>query len=74
MNTLVEFEARKLVDLFDQGDILSIHIFMDSMSLPFDVQDKLFSEISALKNPDQHAIAQIIESYGSSSLHEHLGF
>ena len=42
MNTLVEFEAKTLVELFHKGDILSIHMFMDSMSMPFDVQDKLF--------------------------------
>lgn len=74
MNTLIEFEAKTLVELFHRGDILSIHMFMDSMSMPFDVQDKLFNEISALENPDHHLVAQIIESHGTSALNELLGF
>ncbi|ASJ96414.1 hypothetical protein [Shewanella marisflavi] len=70
MNTLIEFEAQRLVDLFTQGDALSIHMFMDSMSMPFDVQEKLFNEISALKNLDQQQIAQVIESHGHSLIQE----
>ncbi|CAM3910334.1 MULTISPECIES: hypothetical protein [Shewanella] len=70
MNTLIEFEAQRLADLFTQGDTLSIHMFMDSMSMPFDVQEKLFNEISALKNLDQQQIAQVIESHGQSLIQE----
>ncbi|QYJ92454.1 hypothetical protein [Shewanella spartinae] len=70
MNTLIEFEAQRLADLFMQGDTLSIHLFMDSMSMPFDVQEKLFNEISALKNLDHQQIAQVIESHGQSLIQE----
>ncbi|MCG9757065.1 hypothetical protein L1D40_17895 [Shewanella insulae] len=70
MNTLIEFEAQRLADLFTQGDTLSIHMFMDSMSMPFDVQEKLFNEISALKNLDHQQIAQVIESHSQSLIQE----
>ncbi|KIO37493.1 hypothetical protein [Shewanella sp. cp20] len=70
MNTLIEFEAQRLADLFTQGDTLSIHMFMDSMSMPFDVQEKLFNEISALKNLDHQQIAQVIESHCQSLIQE----
>ncbi|MCE9679561.1 hypothetical protein LZP69_10360 [Shewanella sp. AS1] len=74
MNALVEFEARKLVDLLGRGDLLSVQMFMDSMSMPFDVQDKLLNELASLKNPDQNAIAALIESHGNSLLSEYLGY
>ncbi|MEC4724751.1 hypothetical protein HWQ46_04210 [Shewanella sp. D64] len=74
MNALVEFEAGKLVDLFDEGDSLNIHMFMDMMKMPYDVQDKLFFEISSLQNVDRSKIAIIIESHGQSILHERLGY
>lgn len=74
MNALVEFEAGKLVDLFDEGDSLNIHMFMDMMKMPYDVQDKLFFEISSLQNVDRFKIEMIIESHGQSILHERLGY
>lgn len=74
MNALVELEANKLADLFSQGDILSIHMFMDTMSISFDVQDVLFTQISALQQPDPIKIAQIIESYGTSLIHEQMRY
>ncbi len=74
MNTLVEFEAKRLADLLLKGDLLSIHLFMDSMSMPFDVQSKLLDEFAVLQNPDQNSIAALIESHSSSSLNEYLGF
>jgi hypothetical protein len=74
MNALVEFEAGKLVVLFDEGDSLNIHMFMDMMKMPYDVQDKLFFEISSLKNVDRFKIEMIIESHGQSILHERLGY
>ncbi|GIU50286.1 hypothetical protein TUM4630_30870 [Shewanella algidipiscicola] len=49
MDALVEFDVKKLVDLFVQGDTLSIRVFMAPVSISFDVQDRLFNEISALK-------------------------
>ncbi|MCG9696320.1 hypothetical protein [Shewanella sp. Isolate11] len=74
MNALVEFEAKRLADLLHKGDLLSIHMFMDSMSMPFDVQSKLMSEFASLKSPDHNSIAALIESHSNSSLNEYLGY
>ncbi|WP_374700130.1 hypothetical protein [Shewanella woodyi] len=74
MNALVEFEAGKLADLFDEGDSLNIHMFMDMMKMPYDVQDKLFFEISSLESLDRSKIEMIIESHGHSILNERLGY
>ncbi|QFU23332.1 hypothetical protein FM038_014830 [Shewanella eurypsychrophilus] len=74
MNALVEFEAGRLVDLFDQGDTLHIFMFMDKMNMPIDVQDRLFSEISALKYIDKTKVEHIIESHGQSTIHERLSY
>ncbi|WP_162599170.1 hypothetical protein [Shewanella algidipiscicola] len=35
MDALVEFDVKKLVDLFVQGDTLSIHVFMAPVSISF---------------------------------------
>ncbi|AQS38697.1 hypothetical protein Sps_03570 [Shewanella psychrophila] len=74
MNALVEFEAGRLVDLFGQGDTLNIFMFMDMMNMPIDVQDRLFSEISALKYIDKAKVEHIIESHGQSTIHERLSY
>ncbi len=74
MNTLIEFEAKRLTDLLLEGDLLSIYLFMDSMSMPFDVQSKLMDEFAVLKKPDQDSIAALLESHNDSSLSEYLGF
>jgi hypothetical protein len=72
MNALIDYEAGKLVELFDQGDDLSIYMFMEKMSIPLDVQGTLINEISALKHRERHSIAKIIESHGQSALSERL--
>jgi hypothetical protein len=72
MNTLIEFEAAKLADLFDQGDSLAMHMFMENMHMPIDVQNKLMEEISSLNQIDQNSIGKIIENHGQSQLSERL--
>ncbi|ABV36313.1 conserved hypothetical protein [Shewanella sediminis HAW-EB3] len=74
MNTLVEFEAQRLTDLFNQGDTLNIYMFMDMMNMPIDVQDRLFTEISSLRNIDKGKIENIIESHGQSLMDERLNY
>ncbi|QIR14218.1 hypothetical protein [Shewanella aestuarii] len=72
MNTLIEYEASKLADLFDQGDRIAMHMFMENMHMPIDVQNKLMEEISALNHIDQNSIGKIIENYGQSQFSERL--
>ncbi|QBF84756.1 hypothetical protein EXU30_02130 [Shewanella maritima] len=72
MNGLVEYEASMLVDLLESGDSLRVHMFMDAMGMPFDVQDRLLNEFSGLKHVDQQQIADIIEDQGQHSLSSHL--
>lgn len=72
MNTLVEYEARKLVDLFGKADHLAMHLFMDDMSMPLDVQDRLICEISALNQIDQQSVGEVIEHHGQSLMSERL--
>ncbi|WP_299788548.1 hypothetical protein [uncultured Shewanella sp.] len=74
MNSLVEFEAERLADLFNQGDTLNIYMFMDMMNMPIDVQDRLFTEISSLRNIDKSKVENIIESHGQSIMHERLNY
>ena len=72
MNTLIEYEASKLVDLFGKADNLAMHLFMDNMSMPVDVQDRLISEISALSQINQQSVGEIIEHHGQSLMSERL--
>ncbi|NMH66110.1 hypothetical protein [Shewanella salipaludis] len=74
MNALIEFEAGRFVDLFERNDTLGIHMFMEHMNIPLDVQDRLYNEISSLVKKDQRSIAQIIETYGQSLLSERLAY
>lgn len=74
MNALVEYEAEKLTDLFNQGDTLNIYMFMDMMNMPVDVQDRLFTEISSLRNIDKSKVENIIESHGQSIMNERLNY
>ncbi|MCL1122414.1 hypothetical protein N7V09_15630 [Shewanella seohaensis] len=74
MNAIVDFEAAKLTTLFSHGDILGIHMFMDQMNIPLDVQDKLYAEISALKHLDPHNVSLAIEHHGQSQLSERLSY
>lgn len=72
MNALVEYEARQLVALFGQSDVLGMHMFMEHMSFPVDVQDLLITEISTLCQLDQHSVGEIIEHHGQSLMPERL--
>ncbi|EGM69415.1 hypothetical protein [Shewanella sp. HN-41] len=74
MNALIELEATKLTTLFSHGDILGIRMFMEHMNIPLDVQDRLYDEISALKNLDQNQVSQVIEAFGQSLLSERLSY
>jgi len=74
MNALIEYEAGKLVELFDQDDDLSIYMFMEKMIIPLDVQGTLINEISVLKHRGRHNIAKIIESHGQSALSYRLNY
>lgn len=74
MNNLVEFEAQELTALFAEGDMLSIKMFMETMGMPCDVQDRLISEISSLKEQNRNEIGQIIESYGQSHVTDRLNY
>ncbi|GGI84105.1 hypothetical protein [Shewanella gelidii] len=74
MNTLVEYEAQELASLFDQGDMLSIRMFMENMHMPLDVQDKICTEISSLRHQEQNEIAKVIESHGQSSIAEKMNY
>jgi len=66
MNALVELEAERLTDLFYQGDTLNIYMFIDMMNMPVDLQDRLFTEISTLRNFNKSKIEDIIESHRQS--------
>ena len=72
MNALIDFEAGKLAELFEQGDDLSIYMFMEKMNIPIDVQGTLISEISSLSHREHSGIAKVIESHGQSALSERL--
>ncbi len=74
MNNLVEFEAEELTALFAQGDMLSVKMFMETMGMPCDVQDRLISEISSLKNQNSSEIGRIIENYGQSHITDRLSY
>ncbi|WP_434951320.1 hypothetical protein ACRWQL_17385 [Shewanella sp. HL-SH4] len=72
MNALVEYEASQLMALFRQSDNLGMHMFMEHMSIPVDVQDLLINEISTLRQLDQHSVGEVIEHYGQSLMSERL--
>ncbi|GLP94817.1 hypothetical protein [Paraferrimonas sedimenticola] len=72
MNTLVEFEADQLAMLLKQGDHIAIRMFMESMSLPVDVQDKILDDVSQLRTCNSVNIGSIIESHGYSTISERI--
>ncbi|QYJ80060.1 hypothetical protein [Shewanella acanthi] len=74
MNAIIEFEAAKLTTLFSNGDVLGIRMFMEHMNIPLDVQDKLYDEISSLKQLDTQHVSQAIEQVGQSQISERLGY
>ncbi|WP_394130069.1 hypothetical protein [Shewanella maritima] len=74
MNNVVEYEAGVLVDLVASGDSTRINMFMDSMGMPYDVQDKLISELMALDSINQDQVAEILENNTMHSLSSHLTF
>ncbi|UJF23408.1 hypothetical protein [Shewanella sp. OMA3-2] len=72
MNALVEYEANQLMALFGQRDELGMHMFMEHMHIPVDVQDRLINEISILCQLDQHSVGELIEHHGQSLMSERL--
>ncbi|MEZ9823305.1 hypothetical protein AB4238_22230 [Shewanella sp. 10N.286.45.A1] len=68
MSALIDFEAGKLAELFEQSDDLSIYMFMEKMNSPIDAQSTLISEISSLSHREHSSIAKVIESHGQSAL------
>lgn len=72
MNALVEYEANQLMALFGQSDYLGMHMFMEHMTIPVDVQELLMSEISSLRQLNQYSVGEIIEHYGQSLMSERL--
>ncbi|GIU07740.1 hypothetical protein [Shewanella glacialipiscicola] len=74
MNALIEIEATEFSQLFKNGDMLGIRMFMEHVRMPLDVQDKIYDEISALKQLEQNQIAALIETHSHSQIHERLAY
>ena len=47
---------------------------MEHVRMPLDVQDKIYDEISALKQLEQNQIAALIETHSHSQIHERLAY
>lgn len=62
MNSVIEAQASRLAELRCEENSMSCHLFLDTLNIPLDIQDRILSEMAKLKTVDTGNIARVIDN------------
>ncbi|WP_199608804.1 hypothetical protein [Flocculibacter collagenilyticus] len=72
MNALMQNQVDTLNDLLSSNQLLDAQMYMESMHMPYDVQDKIVGAVSRLKKITPNKVAVILEYCKNSSFPEQM--